>query len=507
LSAGRWLAVCALLAAGESAAFAGGGIAGLWPAAAAIAVVCALFAVPPRAKPGAVPAAAPATAAAAVSAAKSAISRPYPWLAVFFAGFAVAGYVQAGRRAAFEDLSTRENLPVLRTVVPDAVVCTGVKTGGVNVAYPAKYGALPLTVRFFVPEGGELPLPGETWEVCGRLSFRERDDIAERHVFNARGSGSYAKCVEESPGAFSSAPALSAAARRNLARRAAIGVDPASEAAALNRAMLLGERKSMAPSAKNAFVAAGTIHVFAISGLHVMVVAKILLSLMLLAGVPLRAASAAAIPALWFYVYMSGASPSAVRAASMATMYCLAPAVWRKPDAIAAWSATFVAVHVLEPAMLFSTGAQLSFAVMLSIAAWTRWGAAPGGKAGELAAVTLVAWAASVPIVAACFGRWTPGGLLANIVAIPVASFSVVAGVLGVLASFVSDALAAHLNAFAALSTDILSGISRITAAIPYSDFQISPWSPLACVAWYAATALLAVAVSVAVRRRRRFLR
>ena len=124
-----------------------------------------------------------------------------------------------------------------------------------------------------------------------------------------------------------------APAREALSRCAGIGIEH-SDAASLNRAILLGERRSLPKEAKRVFAASGAMHVFAVSGVHVMAVAKVLAVLMQLLFVPKRFAGAAAVPFVWGYVCVIGLPPSAVRAATMATFYFSAPVFWRRPSAV-----------------------------------------------------------------------------------------------------------------------------------------------------------------------------
>ena len=72
--------------------------------------------------------------------------------------------------------------------------------------------------------------------------------------------------------------------RRAFSRQAAIGIERDAEACAVNRAILLGERWRLKPELKRVFVESGSIHVFAISGLHVMIVAKTLMVLLMFLG-------------------------------------------------------------------------------------------------------------------------------------------------------------------------------------------------------------------------------
>ena len=481
----RWLFASAALVLGESAAFAAGpAVCGVWPALAVLAFSCAVFALP--------------QADSAGGAAR--FSFPRLACAIFLLGLALGGRELHARRDAADALESGAaagGLPLELEIPQSAYIAPG-KKGGTYISFTAQWGSLSLAIRHATRDGAPAPAAGEVWRFAVRPSFREDVDLtkripcwadtAERISANAAGSGG-----------------LAARLRGNLARRIAIGLDGMPEATAMLRAMLLGERTAMDRTSRRAFADAGTIHVFAISGLHVIVVAHVFFVLLLCCGFTVRGASLALVPAVWCYTWTTGASPSAMRAAAMATLCCFAPAAWRRPDTVVAWAATFIVFHVLRPAMLFNTGSLLSFSVMLAIAAWLRWGPSFRSRFAGAFAVTLVAWAAGVPVVAAMFGRFPAGGLLANILAMPAASAALVAGFLGMLASFVSDVAAAHLNAFAAGAMQLVEGVSRTVAAMPLAGGEIMPWSLPACIAWYLAAFAAAVAAACAVRRSRRF--
>lgn len=279
--------------------------------------------------------------------------------------------------------------------------------------------------------------------------------------------------------------------RREFSRRAGIGLEHDRVLADLNRAILLGERRRLGPKTKKVFVESGTMHVFAISGLHVMMVAKVLFTLLAFFLVPYRWAGLVAIPLLWGYVVLIGSPPSAVRAATMATFYCLAPVFWRRPNGVMAWSLTFFLVFLLTPRMISDVGCVLSFVVMLAIVLAGRFARnLPSGWRMTLW-IAFAAWAAGVPIAAHVFGRVTPGGLLANLPLIFAAQYTVVMGFVGILVSFVSETLAAHLNNFAGLFTKGMVGISEFVSRLPGSNLVTGSWSVVECAEWYVMLALV----------------
>ena len=83
-----------------------------------------------------------------------------------------------------------------------------------------------------------------------------------------------------------------------------LALDEGGEVAGLNRAILLGERSRLSRRTRQMSVASGAMHVFAISGLHVMAVAKELVVLLAAFLVPRRFAGVVAIPILWGYVHL-----------------------------------------------------------------------------------------------------------------------------------------------------------------------------------------------------------
>ena len=297
--------------------------------------------------------------------------------------------------------------------------------------------------------------------------------------------------MQRRPSALSAAKSArgssAAPIRRALSRRVAIGLGREREIVALNRAILLGERGRLPPDIRRTFVESGTMHVFAISGLHVMAVAGLLYWLLRMMFVPLRVAGAVAVPILWAYVWIVGLPPSAVRAATMATFYYAAPLFWRRPDGMKAWAITFFIVYLGDPTKICDVGCALSFTVMLAILLALECGKALGRAWAQSLCVTVAAWAAGVPIVAHVFGLVTPGGLLANLALLPSAAVTVVAGALGLMASFVSETVAAHFNNLSALFTKAMVGVAAVVARLPGANLETGSWPTWVCLVWYAA--------------------
>ena len=460
------IGLCVALAAGEAGGLLLSDYAALWPVVAVLAVLTAFFGF------------------------------GWAWRGWRYAFAAVAGLalalcsgasVRATRQAVLERHGNRPVETVL-TVGEGVAVHRG-KTGREWVAFPSEVDGRPVRVMMAVRGNMDLPVTGERWRCAGRLEWRHGREWWRRGTFWVANRGG-TEVIAERVGETDGFRAALSRVRADCSRRVGIGLDHNPRAVRLNRAILLGERREVDAEAHDLFVAAGTMHVFAISGLHVMVVAQVLTYLLLFTFLPVRYRGFLLIPCLWGYVVLTGCGASAVRAATMASFYFSAALFWRRPDGLVAWALTFLLVHALSPELVFDVGASLSFAVMLAIILWSRYSRDFQHRWIAAFGMTLMAWAAGVPIAAHVFGRVTPGGILANLALLPAAAVSVGSGVLGVLASFLSDSLAAHINNLSALFTDAMYGLSHIVAHLPGANFDVRPWTWWEGFSWYAVIVL-----------------
>lgn len=459
----RWLVACVALAVGEALGFACARFGACWPVAAALAAFCALFGYALRV-------------------------RGWRFAFAILLGLALALGASASRNAVLDAARACGGSPL--AVVVRASGPASVRRGANGtewMSFRGSCGALRMRVVAPHDPGDPLPARGERWQCSGWLDRDACGAWAARTLWS-RGRGTSVRRLPDD--ALSRLAAHAEGIRSRLSRRVGLGLGGDAEAAGLSRAMLLGERASLPVSLRDDFVAAGTVHVFAVSGLHVMVVAHVMLVLLLLAGVPYRAAGIALAPALWAYVFVVGFPPSAVRAALMASFYYAAPFFWRRQNALVAWSAAFLCVHIASPAMLMDVGSRFSFVVMLALVAWGRTRRPGMPRWADVVSAAAVSWAAGVPIAAETFGRITAGGLLANLAVVPAAGVGVAASAAGCLASFVSETLAGHVNNLAALAMRAMSAVSRAVASVPGASVDVAPWNWLQSSLWYVALAL-----------------
>jgi competence protein ComEC len=209
------------------------------------------------------------------------------------------------------------------------------------------------------------------------------------------------------------------------------------EEAALAASLLLAQRDGLDRDVRDRFARAGLSHLLAISGLHVALVAGLLMLLAGAARLGKGPGAAAAGLGTVAYVLFLGAPHSASRAALQIVLVLAARAAQRpaRTEALIATAALLLLAR--DPAALFSPGFQLSFAgvagiLLLRRPLLRRLKRLPGlrdrAKVRWLAdglATSAAATVATAPVVAWHFGRVAPIGVVANLVAIPLLSATV----------------------------------------------------------------------------------
>lgn len=454
-----YLAVCAALALGEAAGFAAAPASAYWPFALFVLVIFSLIAYGNEI--------------------------PYWHLpAVFLLGFTLALVSESCRSRVFDTCDYSSEPFTADFEVKGRVCCSG---SFVSFNSDVDGVDMRIIIRREPAEDAddrEVPSIGETWRCSGWLERKARDERVRRTLWVSGPRSSAARIAEAQQSTFT---ARLQRLRRSLSANIGYGLSHNPMAADLDRAIILGERSSLSHATRRMFADAGTIHVFAISGLHVGIIAQMVVYLLMaLFLFPLRWVVIPLIPILGSYVVMIDAPPSAVRAAVMSIAYYSAPLFYRRSDSLVAWAITFIVFHLLDPAMLFNVGSVMSFSVMLGILLFVRWAQAFKSDGLVSWGVSVAAWASGVAIAAHVFERLTIGGLVANVLMIPLALLSVVLGFLGAISGYISPWVASHFNNAAALLIDAMTGLSWAISRIPYANLAVEPWPLWMCAAWYA---------------------
>ncbi len=195
------------------------------------------------------------------------------------------------------------------------------------------------------------------------------------------------------------------------------------DAGSLFAALVLGLRGDLAPAEIERFRRAGAMHVLALSGMHLGILAALCVAIVkpLLGRNP-----AIAIAALGagVYVILVGLRPSLLRALLMYLPASIAMLRGRRLDLLTVLSLSFIGVLVIDPGSLETLSFQLSFAALSGIALLSgpialrlqRW--VPPQAAPPLAAAA-AAQLATAPFLAVSFGVLHPVGLISSLVLVP----------------------------------------------------------------------------------------
>src|SRR6266436_1891080 len=213
--------------------------------------------------------------------------------------------------------------------------------------------------------------------------------------------------------------------------------------------IVLGLRQQAPEDIEEPFQQTGTLHLFAVAGLHIGIVATLLWMLATLARLSRKTAAAIIIPLLFFYAAVTGLHVSSLRAATMASILIGGLFFERKVFLANSLAAAAFFILYWNTNELFSTGFQLSFAVVGAIVLFSdpffsvfqrtaapdpflpqslvrgprRWMHSSYEWLCGGASVSLAAWIGSLPFILWYFHLVTPISLLANLVVVPIAFF------------------------------------------------------------------------------------
>jgi len=300
---------------------------------------------------------------------------------------------------------------------------------------------------------------------------------------------------------------LFAAVRRQLLERIeALGL----KSPGVIPAVLLGDRSALDDAARDAFVRSGTMHLLAISGLHLAIVAGFLFWVLRLLGAQPKVASVVTLAVAACYIMVVGPRPPVVRAGLMLALFCLGVILDRPTLALSVVSTAALVMLVARPLEIADAGFQMSFVAVLGLfylgAPLGRWS---GGlvararlpltsfltEAARLFGISTGAALSVAPLAAYHFKVISLVSPVSNLILIPVTWAMVAAGFAAAALSFVNGHLASLAAASASGSQTLLVSIAALLSKIPGAYVYLKP--PLWLVfSAYACLVVLAVAVA-----------
>lgn len=250
--------------------------------------------------------------------------------------------------------------------------------------------------------------------------------------------------------------------------------------APIAKALLVADQSEIPRDVKRAYADAGIVHMLAISGLHVSIVAASLVLLLGIVRVPGRIASFMTAGAVMGYVFMLGFPAPALRSA---VMVCVATASHACQRHTSRWSILALGgiVPLVKPETALDVGYQLSMAGMAAVIA-----AGAVSKRGRIArlsgwrrgvtqslVVSGIATLVTAPLVACWFGRLSLIAPLTNLAADPV--IAIVQPILFLALILAPWPAASRFVALAAHPLLIaFEAIARFAASLPYAAVAVT---------------------------------
>ncbi|HVU37477.1 MAG TPA: ComEC/Rec2 family competence protein, partial [Opitutales bacterium] len=290
----------------------------------------------------------------------------------------------------------------------------------------------------------------------------------------------------------------------------------------LGESALLKESDSADSPAYDDFNQSGIVYFFAISGLHVAVLAGALWWLLRkIPGLPHGLSESLILAIVWLYAEIGGGTPSARRMAMMLTFYLLARWLGRARSPLAAVVAAGVATLLADPGSLDNSAFELSFAVVLGLvlyapplrsaieARWAPWRDIPPASHApwqkcvrwlwkyvmDLWALSWTALLCSATLTAEFFGTFSAHALYLTVFSFPLVLIALWMGVIAVatgLAGFAPFTWIAWLaNAAGLAAMALMHGLARIIGKWPgFAQLQVTP-------AWAGSVTALAIVAAM----------
>jgi competence protein ComEC len=251
------------------------------------------------------------------------------------------------------------------------------------------------------------------------------------------------------------------------------------ERLALVAAITLGQKNMLDADQKIYFIKAGVMHIMAVSGLHTVILSLFVFNVLFFLKRRLNILRILlTIVILWSFAFVTGLTPSVLRATLMFTFLQAGTLMKRPVNGINSVLASGFVLILIRPSVIFDAGFLLSYSAVIYIIVFYRelylkavLKNIISDKVWQSAAVSIVAQAGTLPLTIALFNRFPTYFILTNIIIVPLSSILVIIGCLVPLLfplKFISEFLAMLLNNLTGL-TELLT---RKASSLPFASIE-----------------------------------
>ena len=274
---------------------------------------------------------------------------------------------------------------------------------------------------------------------------------------------------------------MSIKARSYLERQLELFI-PEAEELSVAKALILGKKDDLDRNTKDIYATSGAMHVLAVSGLHVGIIYLVLLTLLRQkqgrVTRPLLVAIIV-IPSLWAYAFITGLSPSVLRAVTMFSFLALAQVINRRSATLNTLAISAFILLLVNPFMIMSVGFQLSYIAVIGILFLypkiEKW-FSPANKVirfgWQITAISLAAQLVTSPLSAYYFHRFPTYFLFSNLLVIPAAIIIVWGGLVLLSLGAVSSTLGILLGKLLGMIIGLVNYSLNWIAGLPNADIH-----------------------------------
>jgi competence protein ComEC len=261
------------------------------------------------------------------------------------------------------------------------------------------------------------------------------------------------------------------------------------ERLALVAAITLGQKDMLDQEQKQHFIKAGVMHIMAVSGLHAMILSMFIFRILFFLKGRLNFIRVIiTIIVLWAFAFITGLSPSVMRAAIMYSFLQSGNMMRRPVNGINSVLASALVLILARPSVIFDAGFQLSYAAVIYIIMFYRdlylklhFKNRLADLIWQSAAVIVIAQAGTLPLTVMLFNRFPTWFILSNIMIVPLSSLVVILGVLLPVTyplKFLSMILARILS----FITGLTENLTEIASSLPLSTIENIGITVMECV-------------------------
>jgi len=247
---------------------------------------------------------------------------------------------------------------------------------------------------------------------------------------------------------------------------------------AIASALVLGVTDGLDNELLNAYAATGAMHVLAVSGLHISIIYMIILWLLKPLGTSRASqwiAAGISLFILWGYAYITGLSPSVLRAVTMFTFVAVAKAWNRQTNIYNVLAASAFFLLLYEPYLIMSVAFQLSYLAVLGIVylqpgLYQLWEPASRlwDEVWKITTVSIAAQLATLSLGLLYFHQFPNYFLLSNLLVIPGSFFVLIAGLVVLVIGFITP-VASFVGLLLKWSIQALNIVVFTVEAFPFS--------------------------------------